>query len=171
MVFRIQVQTDLQVAVVLSGPAQGATVLAAPQHAGAGSATPTPPQPAAAGTPAAALHLPEAGDQAQQQQWQRRHQQASEAASVQQSHGVERLLLASSAGGAAALLQASADAGAAAAAAVGSGGGSSSQHRQAVLSVQGTDVTRQLSAVKSVSAVMDVDAREFHSYILERLRM
>lgn len=169
MVFRIQVQTDLQVAVVLSGPAQGATVLAAPQHAGAGSATPTPPQPAAAGTPAAALHLPEAGHQAQQQQWQRRHQQASEAASVQQSHGVERLLLGSSAGGAAALLQASADAGAAAA--VGSGGGSSSQHRQAVLSVQGTDVTQQLSAVKSVSAVMDVDAREFHSYILERLRM
>jgi hypothetical protein len=39
------------------------------------------------------------------------------------------------------------------------------------MTVPGTDVTRQLSAVKTVSAVMDVDAREFHSYILERLRM
>jgi enterochelin esterase-like enzyme len=82
---------------------------------------------------------------------------------------VERLLLGSSAGGAAALLQASAAADAAGA--VGSVSGSGSQRRQAVMTVPGTDVTRQLSAVKTVSAVMDVDAREFHSYILERLRM
>jgi hypothetical protein len=87
---------------------------------------------------------------------------------AQQPQGVERLLLGSSAGGAAALLQASA---AAAGSAARSGGGNGSQQSQAVLSVQGTDVTRQLSAVKTVSAVMDVDAREFHRYILERLRM
>lgn len=151
---------------MLSGPAQGATVLTAPQLAGTGSATHPPLQPAAAAAPAEALHLPEADHQAQQQR-----QQASEAASVQQPHGVERLLLGSSAGGAAALLQASAAAGADAAGAVKSVSGSGSQRRQAVMTVPGTDVTRQLSAVKTVSAVMDVDAREFHSYILERLRM
>lgn len=39
-----------------------------------------------------------------------------------------------------------------------------------VSSVQGTDVSKHLSTVKRLSAVMDVDAQEFQQYILTTLR-
>lgn len=132
----VQVQTNLQVAAVLSGPAQGATVLVDQPQPGTG--------------PSATAHDQE-------------HSHQAAAAGPKQATGqaqgqphVERVLLGSS-GDAAASMQAAGDA----------TGGSRSSH---VFSVQGTDVTQHLSAVRSVSAVMDVDAQEFHRYLLRCLQ-
>lgn len=69
----------------------------------------------------------------------------------------ERVLLGSSADAAASLQAVDA----AAVGRISSGG---------VFSVQGTDVSQQLSAVKRVSAVLDVNAQEFHRYLLRCLQ-
>lgn len=48
--------------------------------------------------------------------------------------------------------------------------GEAAGNSRVVFSVQGSDVSRHLSAVKSVSAVLDADAHEFHQYILRNLQ-
>jgi hypothetical protein len=152
-----QVETDIPVAAVLSGPAQGATVLVGEQE-GCTPKADTQQQLRKGAGPAQAVSDEEVTFAA--------HEERPTTISLMSR--IQRVLLGRSAGN---RQIAETGTGSAGSQALAAGRGVAGCGPGAVVSsVQGTDVSKHLSRVKHVSAVMDVDAHEFHQYILESLR-
>ena len=139
---------------MLTGPAQGATVLAGQQHT-ASTFTPADQPRKPSGILAAQQHA--SANPTQQAPIESAHQPSADIhlERVLLSHD-ERVLLSHEQGASGANSGATAS--------------QSSPAHAVVRTVQGTDVSQELSAVKVVSAVTDVDAQAFHRFLLHSLR-